>query len=187
MKKALSLNGSIALAMICSLAALQVVFGVNNALFRYAIDGIIVIILLIFSDQILLTCLFFLIYVWDKLNRLVRMIGSGVKQVIRYLASVAPSKKTPSKGVNLNPLLTAAILIVAGLLSPSDGVDSGRYLPTYQLLIRAAIILALGIGSFLVYRLLKGASKKNVNRPNAANESLPKPDEKPSTVFDVVD
>lgn len=187
MKKALTNNGPMALATIFGLVGFQVIVGVNNPIFRYAIDGGIVVVLLAYSDQILLTCLLFIIKVWKKLNGLFRAIVSMLKRVIRYLDVLAPSKKTPSSGVFLNPLLTAVILLLAGLLSPSDGVDSGRYLPTYELLARAMIILAIGVGSFLVYMLLGGLNKDDVNRSKAQNEQLHNTDEKHSAVFDVVD
>ncbi len=45
--------------------------------------------------------------------------------------------KTGLNGLSLHPLLMALLLLAAGRVSPSDGVDSGRYMPAVDLLSRA--------------------------------------------------
>ncbi len=154
MKKELILSGPLALFSLCSLLALHAFSGFGGSLYSYAVDACLAVWLLAFGEQMLLTCLVFLFQVAHKLNVFINASKRSVPGLNTDAQAITHPAKTPKKGFTLNPLLMAILLIIAGTLSPSDGVDSGRSLPAFELLSRALTILGIGVGSFLVYMLV---------------------------------
>jgi hypothetical protein len=166
-----------ALFALCGLLCLHMLPGFGSSIYGYGIDACIAVLLLAFGDQILLTSLFFFIQASQQLNRFIRLINPYRLRSSLYLPVSAHPKKIQQKGVNLSPLLTGAMLIIAGTLSPSDGVDSGRYLPTGELLWRTFLILVSGVGCFLFYILW--------HRDKPANDEIV--ESKPKTVANTAD
>ncbi|GAB3895329.1 hypothetical protein GCM10028803_11710 [Larkinella knui] len=181
MKKALSLNGTLALLTFCGLVAVRLLPGLSSSRFSYAVDASIVVVLLAFSDQIIQTALFFAIQLGKTVQLLYQAMAFYTNRLIRLLQKVAHSNESTTSDV-LNPLLIALLLIVAGLLSPSDGVDSGLRLSPYDLLVRASIILAVSVGSFFVYVFWDSRKQDYTRRSGLQKENLSKPDENRSSI-----
>ncbi len=168
------------LVVLCGLVALHAVKGLGYPLVNYVADAGIIVLLLTLSDQILLTCFLFLVSVGRKINGFFRQMALLAKRLIESVNGVVTAGNNRAKDVYMSPLFLAVMLILAGLLSPSDGVDSPRYLPAYELLARALTSLAVGVGFFLVYMLLNRPDPGGVNpykpaknRSSKATESHP--------------
>lgn len=68
-----------------------------------------------------------------------------------------------NKNENLNGILLAALCLIAGLISPSNGVDSSLAIPKEELINRVMVIGASAILIFIVLKLMqqfKSTSKK---------------------------
>ncbi len=186
MKKIVTLNSHMALFALCGLLTLHTLPGFRNSLYSYAPDGAIAVLLLAFSDQILLTCLLIVVQGGQELNRFVGVItryglrAGGFRQA-------ASAEKNPEMGAVLNPLLMAMLLIIAGTLSPSDGVDSGRYLSTFDLLARALLILGIGVGSFLMYQFLSWKKTGGAPMPPSWHEISGETDNQPAQALEAAD
>lgn len=166
------ISGPVALFAGCGLLLLHTLPGVGSSPYRYGIDASLTVLMLAFGDQMLLTGVLVFVQAAHQLSRLGNLFKPHRLRAGRFAQVATHPEKMRAKGANLSPLLMAILLIVAGTLSPSDGVDSGRYLPAVQLLSGALLILVTGAGCFFVYmachREKTGNAEISQSRPEAA-------------------
>ncbi len=163
MKKSIALNNVIPLLALVWLLALHALPGVAHSFLGHAANGCIAVLLLALGEHILLICLLFFVQLGYKLNGLIRIIKMRWLSAYSATSDVANAHNKSPKGLGIAPVFVAVLLIAAGTLSPSDGVDSGRYQSVAEMLSTAMCILASGIGAFLVVMLVQ---------PTRANASV---------------
>lgn len=171
MKKDLLLSGSGALFTLCGLLMLHVFTGTP---YRFVVDAGIAVLLLGFGEQMLGTSLLFLVEVTQQLNRLVKWLKQHNPSVNQHTNQSVPYAETQPGRMDMSALLVVVLLLVAGTLSPSDGVDSARQLPVTELLWRALLILttvATGAVCFLVYQRWQDKNKDDAEQAAPASES----------------
>ncbi len=151
MTRALILRGPAALLAVAGLLSLHALPGVSHSPLGYAADASIAILLLAFGESIVPTVLLAFIGLLRLPHQTGRWLHAFFRLVSRYKQLAGHVGKTGLNGLSLHPLLMALLLIAAGTVSPSDGVDSGRYLPAVELLSRALVILLAGVGCFLLW------------------------------------
>ena len=186
MKRELMLGGPMALFASVGLLALHALPGFGGSGYSYVTDACVAVLLLAYGDQILLTVLLVLVQAGQQLTRLGSLIKTVNLRPGRHADVSAHAEKTWRSGVNLSPLLMAVLLIIAGTLSPSDGVDSGRFLSSAVLLSRALVILVIGIGCFLAYIRWYNKKMGDVAGLKSQSEAVAKPANEGSRFFEEV-
>ena len=115
----------------------------------------------------------------------------GMRHLLRQAATssweITLSAGWPAGGITLNPLLVAALFIVVGLLSPSDGVDSARDLPPMVVLARGGVCLAAGVGCFVVFQFVRRRRGKTDRSAMPSHETSAKAAVEMANQFDLVD
>lgn len=156
MTPALILRGPAASLALAGLLALHALPGVRQSPAGYVADASIALLLLAFGESIVLTVLL----AFTRLLHLPRQSGrwphAWFQWASCYTQQAWQMAKTGLNGLSSQPLFLALLLLAAGTVSPSDGVDSGRYMPAVDLLSRAVVILLAGVGCFLLWMRWSG-------------------------------
>lgn len=174
MTRALILRGPAASFAVAGLLSLHALPGVNQSPVGCVVDASIAVLLLAFGESIVLTVLLAFIRLLHLPRQTGRWLHTCFQWVSRYMQQAWQMGKTGLNGLDMHPLLMALLLIAAGTVSPSDGVDSSRYMPAVDLLSRALVILLAGVGCFLLWMRWPG---NQVSSPY-----LPEPQPKAETV-----
>jgi Na+/H+ antiporter NhaD/arsenite permease-like protein len=70
---------------------------------------------------------------------------------------------------NLQPLFGAILLIVAGLVSPSNGVDDRSLNTPIQLITTMLLVIAAGVGVYFAWSSIE-KYKESINEDHKSNE-----------------
>lgn len=151
MKKDLLLRRPMVVAALCGLLSLHLLPGFDSSFYSYITDAFVAVLLLAYGEQMLLAVFLFVAQIFQQLRRSTRTLSRYGWRGRRYLPAATYLKKAWPQHANPSLLFIAALLIFAGTLSPSDGVDSGLNLSPVELLWRAGLSLLVGVGVFLLY------------------------------------
>lgn len=167
MTRALIFRGPGASVAVAGLLSLRALPSISHSPVGYVADASIAVLLLAYGESILLTVLLAFI----ELLRLPRQAGRRLHACFQWVNRYRRIGKMGLKGLSLHPLLMALLLIAAGTMSPSDGVDSGHYLPAVELLSRALVILLVGVGCLLLWVRWPGNHVGNPHLPETQSEA----------------